>query len=227
MAKFGLQGLSNNPFLYLEAASGSSIAAGMDASTGNYNIVTQTTTGATPAGTYQIQIVNSANGNINITPLGSGSCVVSKATIQSGTVDNTTLGATTPASVNATSYALNGVPLPLPLLWTAVTGASQTLAVDNGYISARGAGVVAFTLPATATIGSVIRIVGDATNGLGWTLAQAAGQYIQLGATKTTVGVGGSLASTVNSDCIELICTTAGASTGWVVGTSVGNITIV
>lgn len=108
------------------------------------------------------------------------------------------------------------------LPWTDVTGASQTIAVNNGYLS-DNAGTVAFTLPATAVQFSVFRIVG--VQGA-WTLAQAAGQQIKLGSSATTVGVTGSLASTNAGDCLECIAVVGGASTIWRVMSSIGNITV-
>jgi hypothetical protein len=58
----------------------------------------------------------------------------------------------------------------------------------------------------------------------GWTVAQGAGQEIFFGNTHTTVGAGGSLASTNAGDCITMVCLVAN-NTFYVVS-SVGNITI-
>lgn len=108
------------------------------------------------------------------------------------------------------------------LIWTNVTGASQTIAAGSGYLS-NNAGTVAFTLPASGTIGDVFRIAG--VQGA-WTLAQAAGQQIKFGNTATTVGATGSLASTNAGDCIECVATNTSASTVWRVISSIGNITV-
>lgn len=108
------------------------------------------------------------------------------------------------------------------LVWTDVTGATQTIAAGNGYLADRGGGV-AFTLPASGTIGDVFRIVGVQGS---WTLAQAAGQQIKFGNTATTVGATGSLASTNAGDCIECVATNTSASTIWRVMSSIGNITV-
>src|ERR1700687_1425375 len=43
--------------------------------------------------------------------------------------------------------------------WTDVTTATQALSVANGYITDRGAGVT-YTLPATAALGDMIKIIG-------------------------------------------------------------------
>ena len=106
--------------------------------------------------------------------------------------------------------------------FTNVTGASQTMAVNTGYISNNGGGAVAFTLPTTAAIGTIMEIVG--ANSGGWTLAQNAGQSILVVGSVTTTGAGGSLASTEQGDGIRLICTVA--NTTWT-GIPTGNLTIV
>ncbi len=107
--------------------------------------------------------------------------------------------------------------------WTDVTGATQTIVAENGYLSDRG-GAVAFTLPASATIGDIFRIVGVQGS---WNIVQNANQQIKFGSTATTVGAGGSLASTDAGDCIECVATNTSASTVWRVMSSIGNITVV
>lgn len=109
------------------------------------------------------------------------------------------------------------------LTWVDVTGATQTVAVGTGYLSDR-AGAVTFTLPASATLGDVFRIAGVQGS---WTLAQNANQQVKIGSSATTVGVGGSLASTNAGDCIECVATNTSASTVWRVMSSMGNITVV
>jgi hypothetical protein len=107
--------------------------------------------------------------------------------------------------------------------WTEVSGTSQAMVADSGYV-ANNAGLVTFTLPATAAFGTAITIIGKGAGG--WAIAQNAGQNIQVGNTSTTVGVGGSLASTNRYDAIDLICTTA--NTTWTCpGAPQGIITIV
>lgn len=107
--------------------------------------------------------------------------------------------------------------------WNDATGATVTLAVENGYVTDRGGGVT-YTLPASGVLGNEISIVGK----LGaWSIAQNANQQILLGNQSSTVGVGGSIASTNLGDCVNLICITAGASTVWRINSSIGNITVV
>lgn len=107
--------------------------------------------------------------------------------------------------------------------WTDVTGATQTLAINNGYVTDRSGGVT-YTLPATAAEGDMIWVAGK----LGaWTISQNANQQILIGSASSTIGVSGSVASTNVGDCVLLLCTTAGASTIWRAVNLVGNITIV
>lgn len=109
------------------------------------------------------------------------------------------------------------------LTWVDVTGTTQAVSVNTGYLS-NNAGTVTFTLPASATLGDIFRIVG--VQGA-WTLAQNANQTVLFGNSATTVGVGGSLTSTNAGDSIELVATNTSASTVWRLVSSVGNITVV
>lgn len=105
--------------------------------------------------------------------------------------------------------------------WIDVTTATQTLAVQTGYVTDHVN--VTYTLPATATFGQEIRIVGK----LGiTTISQNAGQQILMGSASSTAGVTGSVVGTNVGDCIDLICITAGASTVWRAANWVGNWTV-
>lgn len=99
---------------------------------------------------------------------------------------------------------------------------NTNMVVNNGYIPTT-VGLITFTLPAVANVGSTLRIAGFGAGG--WKIAQNAAQQIHLGAASTTVGVPGSLASTNRYDCIELLCILA--NTEWVTLSVVGNITVV
>lgn len=106
--------------------------------------------------------------------------------------------------------------------WNEVTGTSQAMAISNGYI-ANNAALVTLTLPATAAVGSVVRVAGKGT-GL-WRIAQNAGNMIHFLGSNTTLGAGGYLEATVRYDAVELVCITANLE--WAVISAVGNITIV
>jgi hypothetical protein len=107
--------------------------------------------------------------------------------------------------------------------WVDQTTASVTMAVNTGYTSDAGASLVTFTLPAASAIGDSVEINGKGAGG--WVIAQAAGQSIHYGNQTTTVGVGGSLTSSNQFDCVKLRCITA--NTTWTVVSAIGNLTIV
>jgi hypothetical protein len=110
----------------------------------------------------------------------------------------------------------------LSVSWIDVTGTTQAMAVETGYI-ADNAGLVTMTLPVTAAQGTLISVAGNGAGG--WLIAQNASQNIKFGNQTTTTGVGGSLASTNRYDQIDILCTVA--NTTWVVRSPVGNITFV
>lgn len=111
--------------------------------------------------------------------------------------------------------------------WVDVTGTTQTVAVNTGYIANNAAQVV-FTLPATANLGDTFYITGNGNAGTaGWQLKQNAGQKIFFGTLSTTAGTGGSLTSINQLDSIRAVCVVSGASSVWNIITSIGNITVV
>ena len=106
--------------------------------------------------------------------------------------------------------------------WVDATSSTQALAVETGYVTNRGAGVT-YTLPATATLGSIIKIVGKL--GLA-TITPNANQQILIGSSSGAVGVTGTAVANNVGDCIELIAITAGASTVWRADSVVGTWTL-
>jgi len=146
-------------------------------------------------------------------PIGSTGADPVLATITAGTNISVTNGA---GSITVNSTAVEGI------AWNEVTGTTQAAAVNNGYIT-NNAGLVTVTLPATASVGSVVRIMGLGAGG--WKLAQNASQYVRWDeSTVTTTGVGGSLDSTDDHDAVELLCTVT--NNGWSVLSSKGNISV-
>lgn len=129
-------------------------------------------------------------------------------------------GITVTNAAHSITIAAVGAPSIFP--YTVVTGTTQALSNNNGYI-ANNAGVVTFTLPATAAVGDFIQVDGLHTGG-GWLINQNASQQIQMGSALTTVTTG-SLASTNPGDCVGFVC--AVADTTWIVEDSMGNITVV
>ncbi len=106
--------------------------------------------------------------------------------------------------------------------WNEVTGTSQTLVAGNAYV-ANNASLVTFTLPSTADFGDLFLISGLGAGG--WELAQNASQYIILGTLTSTVGVGGSVASTLSSNSAYMVCVVA--DVGFKIITCAGNLTVV
>lgn len=131
------------------------------------------------------------------------------------TIDNAITDAVTPVSeaLDALTTTVEGISTAVDtinsqiVVWNNVTGTSQAAAVNKGYI-ANNAALVTVTLPATAAVGDVIRVQGAGAGG--WLIAQNASQTIIGNAsTASTVGVGGSVASTDRYDSIELVCIVA------------------
>lgn len=140
------------------------------------------------------------------------------ATPVAGTITST--GGT--ITVTAGAGTLNLEVLTGGFTWTDVTASTQAMSVENGYITDRSAGVV-YTLPATATLGSEIIVMGK----LGiTTITPNANQQILMSSASGTVGITGTAVGTNVGDCITLIATTSGSSTVWRAVSFVGNWTI-
>ena len=134
------------------------------------------------------------------------------ATIIAGT------GITT--SVGAGTFTINSVGG--GLTWSVITGASQAMSSNNGYIANR-AGLVTLTLPTTSAVGDMITVTGINT-ALGWSITYTTNQQIFFGTSSTTITTG-NLASVNIRDTVTLVCMTANLT--WNVVSSIGNITVV
>lgn len=143
--------------------------------------------------------------------IGSTSGTPTAATLTAGT------GVTITNGAGSITIAVNGA-----TTWTEVTGTSQSMAVNNGYV-ANNASLVTCTLPTTAAIGDFVRVSGKGA-GL-FKIGQNASQVIRTGTTDTTTGTGGSLTATNRYDCLTLRCITA--NTDWVLESVKGAFTIV
>jgi len=108
------------------------------------------------------------------------------------------------------------------LTWSAII-ASQTLAINNGYVCIAPGGALSLALPAVSAVGSIIVVALDGATS--FTITQGAGQQIRIGNTTTTAGVGGSLASTQQGDTVYMVCSVANLK--WNVLSSMGNPTVV
>lgn len=126
-----------------------------------------------------------------------------RTTLTAGSNISITNGA---GSITITATGLAG------FSWTTVSGTSQAMLSNNGYI-ANNAGLVTLTLPVTSTVGDEIDIIGKGAGG--WTIAQGAGQQLVIGNVSSTVGAGGSVSSTNAKDSLQIICTAA--NTEWTI----------
>lgn len=112
---------------------------------------------------------------------------------------------------------------PVGIAWASISGTSQSAAVNTGYV-ANNSGATTVTLPATAAVGAIVRLVQSALNTGGFVLTGNTGQTIQLGtAISASAGTVSSTSST-GGDVIEVVCTVA--NTKWVALSSVGSLSV-
>lgn len=129
-----------------------------------------------------------------------------------------------PFTIGTTSIIF-GVPNPSAntFTWNTITGTSQTMAVNNGYFP-NNVALVTLLLPPLSAVGDEIAVSGEGAGG--FIITQAASQQIQIGNLASSLGVGGSVASTNQFDSLRLVCRTA--NTLWTTTGGVqGNLTIV
>jgi hypothetical protein len=127
-----------------------------------------------PAGAPGATGAPGASSLMLITPLAAGSdCPHGGVTIDSG-VDGNGNGQLDAAEVTSTEYACNGAPAGLP--WVDVTGTSVTAQSNTGYLAHNDAAQVVVTLPATPSVGDIVRVNGLGAGG--WRIAQNDGQTI-------------------------------------------------
>jgi len=218
-------GTSQSGTITLGASSATNI---VDVGTGSGATTVNIATGATNA-----KVVHIADGAVaNAVTVGSTSGAAS-LTLNSGSAGIVATGVygvsvASPELVTISSAgALGSVAMPVaPLVWSTVTGATQTIVNGHGYFANAATGGVAFTLPTSAAEGTSFAIAGLST-GSGWSLIQNdPSQSVQIGSLSSTPGAGGSLASTNNTDGFYAV--NAVADTLWVAPSGVqGNIDIV
>jgi hypothetical protein len=187
-----------NQLLY---SSSNNVVAGL--ATANQGVLTTGSTG------IPVITALATNGQLII---GSTAGVPAAATITAGT------GITVTNGSNSITIAATGA----GFVWVDATSATQAMSVETGYVTDHSA-TVTYTLPATASLGDEMIIVGK----LGTTIiAQNANQQILMSSASSTVGVTGQVAGTNVGDCVTLNCITAGASTVWRAASWVGNWTV-
>lgn len=110
---------------------------------------------------------------------------------------------------------------PSGFTWVSVAGTSQSMSPNNAYVN-QNSSLTTFTLPATAAFGDTYIISGVGTGG--WKIVENSGQQILIGNGNTTTTTG-SIASTVKTDSIQIVCVTANTLFKAVFWT--GNLTVV
>ncbi len=144
--------------------------------------------------------------------------------IGTGTLEESLL---TPGTGIAISYATGSIGIAVTgggLNFVNQTTSSVTMVANTTYFINNGASLVTLTLPATFAVGDVFRVIGFSSGG--WKIAQNSSQLIQFGNRTTTTGSSGFLASTAQSDGIELVALIANTTLANCVGTQ-GNIDVI
>jgi hypothetical protein len=168
----------------------------------------------------------SANPSYQAVP-GIGTTVTQHYALVGGASNN--IVSVTPTSNNGyvlTSNGLSSDPSfqalpPSGFTWVSVAGTTQTLSPSTAYVN-QNSSLTTFTLPSSANFGDTYIISGVGTGG--WTLTENSGQQILIGTGHTTT-TSGSISSTVKSDSIYIVCTTANTNFKAVFWT--GNLTVV
>jgi len=114
------------------------------------------------------------------------------------------------------------VPITSSVAWIPALSSTTMTSTTGYYVT--GAGSITLTLPATSVTGSLIQVTSTSLNTSGFVIAQGPLQSIQFGKISTTVGSGGSLASSAIGDSLSLLCTVA--NTTWQVVNSIGNLLV-
>lgn len=184
----------------------------------------------TVAGDYMEGSTALAAAQLAIESMGTGGLLVGDTTVDGDVTALTVSGAAVNDVLTVTD--LSPVTLawvaPTPsFTWNRITGTSQTLANNNGYV-ATNAGLTTFTIPTTANLGDTYKVYGDSASSF-WKVESSTGnQQIRFGNQITTPI--GNITSTARGDCVEIVCinaTTPGAEIFGVMPGAVGELTIV
>jgi hypothetical protein len=240
-------------YAYFEDGSGGSCAIGTDFGDNSKLkiVMSDILTDVTPSGTFQLSIDPDTNGDIIITPRGSGDLIVSslvKGVVQSDSIGtlsasngsdgqvliaatagtpswhNLTAGTGVSITNAANSITINSIGG--GMTWTIVVGASQNMAINNGYIEEYGVATCFFVLPTSAPVGSIIEATSTTTNGLR-IVQNGSNDNIRWAGTLTTMGPTGYIETTQRWSSIKLVKIDASVTGNWNVLSSTGNWTIV
>ena len=123
--------------------------------------------------------------------------IINDGTMATATAENI------PTAESVVEYVQSVIPSP-GITWETVTGDSQLVADDTGYIPLNASQTV-FTLPATCPVGFSFAIEGLGAGG--WLIQAGGGQYIRFLSTLSSAG--GSCASNLQYDNCSVVCVTA------------------
>ncbi len=167
--------------------------------------------GSLSAGTSSVLVSNASSVPSWTSAMTNGQVVIGST---SGTPVPATLTAGTNISITNGSNSITIASTAVSLSWTTVTGTSQAMTSNKGYI-ANNASLVTFTLPSSPNVGDIVAVVGEGAGG--WQINAAATQTIYVGNVNSSSDGTGYIASTTPQDAIQLICYTSSiGGTGWV-----------
>lgn len=164
------------------------------------------------------------------------SAMTANAVTQHGVLIGGASNAASSLSVASTGTALLGVTGADPAFTALVTvnisdnttgtvGSPTTMVVGTSYIADQASATTGFLLPATASRGDRIEIIGNGPGG--WQIQQNANQAIKYSSQTSTTGTGGTVSSNTRYDAIQLYCVVGGASTIWNARTVSGTLNFV
>ncbi|MDP1614996.1 MAG: hypothetical protein Q8L68_04290 [Methylococcales bacterium] len=177
-------------------------------------------TGRTVLTTFGVLIGEGSN-NIDVTAAGTdGQVLIAGTSVDPAFATITSSSGTIVFTPGSNSLNLDVVGGGIPWIFTSV---ATDLANNTGYVATNNGSSVAFTLPLTASQGTIIRINGIGT--AGWSIAtnpSASSQVIHFGTLDSTTTT--PIISTEKGDAIELLC--VAANTDWSVLSAQGNMDI-
>ncbi len=206
--------------------------AAQNVTTGNYDLYFGRNAGSANIGSESSNIYfnsSGANSESNSLRLGAGTGSGDRQLAQAfiSGINGNTLG--TPSMVVIDAFDQLGVQA-IPessITWISVTSSTQAISASMGYFC-NNASSITFTLPASSTAGDSFRITGGQSGAAvtPWVIDQNAGQQINFGNLSSSVGVSGSVASTLKYDSVELVCTVGGSNSVWNILDSIGTLLV-
>jgi len=166
-------------------------------------------------------LTRAADFNSSGTIFNNGTVYVTLGSTQDNTYWEDTFSGSMTVGTTLINWSLFSLSPNVLFTWNVITGTSQAVSENNGYIPTNVA-LTTFTLPATANVGDAFKIMGYGSGG--WKIAQNAGQTMHLGSSTATTGVLGYLASTNAFDNLEIVCLVA--NTVFSARAVIGNITV-